>query len=156
MPIVRTYQCGECFHRIEVTLPSEAWDDPPPDCPACTAREMNQEFKPVAIGGSARSKAVKIASKIAEEDYGVADMQLDGKEGHPAQRVRYKDSHNSPAAHLPSEWTADSGIMASAMARGREMRQKHGDGLDVLQNALKTGAQPDLIEASKRRALRVT
>ena len=41
------------------------------------------------------------------------------------------------------------------MAIGRETRIKHGNGLDVLQGALKSGAQPDLIEASKRRSMKV-
>lgn len=150
MPIVRTYQCAECFHRAEVVLGSEQWDDPPPDCPACTARAMNQEFRPVAIGGSNRAKAVAIAEKIAAEDYGVADMNPVAKEGEPVKH-RLKDDKT----FMPSRWEGNAQLVQTAMARGRETRLRHGDGLDVLQNALKTGAQPDLIEQSKRRAMRV-
>lgn len=157
MPIVRTFQCGECFHRLEITLSADQWDDPPPDCPACAQREMNQEFKPVAIGGSPRARAVAIASKIAEEDYGVADMNPQGKEGH-TPNARYKDR---TATHMPSGWGQAAGItiggdmLATAMANGRQLRQQHGDGLDVLKAALKSGAQPDLIENSKRHMARI-
>jgi hypothetical protein len=164
MPIVRTYQCGDCFHRIEVTLTAEQWNDPPPDCPACTRREMNQEFKPVAIGGSVRAKAVKLAETIAAEDYGVADMNVEGYQG-VRNKVRYKDV--TPGTVLQSGWgsvpgqgggktiTVDSALMATAMAAGRQTRQAGGDGLDILQSALKSGAQPDLIEQSKKRMMRV-
>jgi hypothetical protein len=41
------------------------------------------------------------------------------------------------------------------MALGRQTRREHGDGLDVLQHSLKTGAQPDLIAISKRRSMKV-
>lgn len=159
MPIVRTYQCGDCFHRITVTLDGSEWDAPPPDCPACAerdARPMQQEFKPLNIGGSNLAKARKLAEKIAEEDYGVADFKAEGKEGHAA-KVRYKDV---TPAQLPSSWghTA-AGIpldLGAAMASGREVRTKHGgSGLDILQRALKDGSQPDLIEVSKRNMARI-
>lgn len=154
MPIRRIYACSECNHRLEIVLTAEQWDEPPPNCPMCEQREMGQEFK-VNIGGSPRARAVAIASKIAEEDYGVADMNLEGKQGHPAQRVRYKDSFNSPQAAMPSQWGATGDVMAKAMANGRALRAQHGDGLDVLQAALKSGAQPDLIENSKRHMARI-
>jgi hypothetical protein len=41
------------------------------------------------------------------------------------------------------------------MAAGRQTRLKHGSGLDILQANLKSGVEPDLIEVSKRRAMRV-
>jgi hypothetical protein len=164
MPIVRTYQCGDCFHRIEVTLTAEQWDDPPPPCPACATRPMQQEFTPPHIGGSTRARAVKLAETIAAEDYGVADMNIEGKEGVP-NKVRYKDIN--PATQLTSGWgkvpgmpggktiTVDSALMATAMAAGKQTRAQGGDGLDILQQALKSGAQPDLIEQSKKHMMRV-
>lgn len=154
MPILRTYQCGECFHRIEVTLSLDDWEAPPPDCPACAQRQMAQEFKPINIGGSHRAKAVALAEKIAAEDYGVADMHIEGKEG-VRNKVRYKDQGTPAQHHQASSWSGDASVLATAMAHGRETRLKHGDGLHVLQGALKSGAQPDLIEASKRRAMKV-
>jgi putative FmdB family regulatory protein len=149
MPIVRTYQCGDCFHRIEVMLDGSRWDEPPPDCPACAARQMDQQFKPPAIGGSNRAKAIALAETIASEDYGVADMKLD-KEG--PNKVRYKDEGTPAQA---STWGVGSEILTSAMRIGRQTRQQYGDGLDVLKSALKSGAQPDLIEMSKKRAARI-
>jgi hypothetical protein len=148
---------------MEVTLASEQWDDPPPGCPACEAREMNQEFKPVAIGGSTRSKAVKLAETIAAEDYGVADMNLEGYQG-VASKHRLKDikadtvlagSWGSVPGAVGKSVTIDSALMATAMAAGKQTRQEGGDGLDILQGALKSGAQPDLIEQSKKRMMRV-
>lgn len=151
MPIVRTYACAECNHMMEVVLSADQWDAEPPECPACSAREMRQEFKPVAIGGSTRAKAVALAEDIAEKDYGVADMKSRG-EGE-SMKVRYKDQTNTLPA---STWTgAASAALSEAIATGRETRLKYGNGLDVLQSALKSGAQPDLIAESKKRAVRV-
>lgn len=152
MPIVRTYQCGECFHRMEVTLRGDQWDEEPPDCPACAARRMNQEFKPPAIGGSTYARAVKVAETIAAEDYGVADMKIEGYHGVP-NKVRYKDQPN-PAQR--STWGAGEQALQMALRSGREVRTKHGgDGLDILQANLKSGAQPDLIEVSKKNMMRI-
>ena len=64
MPILRTYQCPECNHRLDVTLTAEQWEHPAPSCPMCDAREMGQEFRPPAIGGSVRSQATRIAEDI--------------------------------------------------------------------------------------------
>lgn len=159
MPIVRTYQCGDCFHRMTVTLDSSEWNAPPPDCPACAQRDaqpMQQEFRPVAIGGSHRARAVALAEKIAAEDYHVADMKVEGKEG-GRPKVRYKDV---TPTQMPSSWgQTAAGItvdLGAAMRSGHEVRTKHGgNGLDILQRALKDGSQPDLIEVSKRNMARI-
>ena len=150
MPIVRTYACAECNHIMDVVLSSDDWDAPPPDCPACEAREMRQEFRPVAIGGSNRSRAVALAQDIAEKDYNVADMKVEGKQG-GKPTVRYKDQ----TGIAPSSWTSPHGMLEQAIAIGRQTRLQHGSGLDVLQHALKTGAQPDLIAESKKRLIKV-
>ena len=150
MPIVRTFQCEDCFGRIEITLEAHQWDDPPPTCPHCATRPMQQEFKPPGIIGSPRSKAVKMAETIASEDYGVADFKAEGKEGHAAKH-RLKDAKVTN----PSTWGATQEALSIAIAAGRETRRAHGDGLDILQHALKTGAQPDLIEQSKKRAAKI-
>lgn len=151
MPIVRTYACPECNHMMEAVLSSLDWDAEPPECPACQGRAMRQEFKPVAIGGSAMSRAVALAEDIAEKDYNVADMKSRG-EGERA-KVRYKDS---TVSDLPaSTWTNATATIEQAIAIGRQTRIQHGSGLDVLHSALKSGAQPDLIEQSKRRAIKV-
>ena len=112
---------------------------------------MAQDFQPVAIGGSNRAKATRIAEDIMQNDYGVADYQRERHEG-SAPKVRYADQ-GSPAQR--STWGVGREALESAIATGRQTRLKHGGGLDVLQNSLKSGAQPDLLEISKRRAIKV-
>ena len=150
MPIVRSFCCEECFHQMDVVLSAEQWNDPPPNCPACEAR-LRQDFRPVAIGGSTRSKAVALAEDIAAKDYNVADMKVEGREGHKPT-VRYKDQTADLGG---SSWVGAQGMLEQAIATGRQTRLQHGSGLDVLQSALKSGAQPDLIEASKKRLIKV-
>jgi putative FmdB family regulatory protein len=152
MPIVRTYQCGECFHRIEVTLAAEQWDDPPPSCPECERREMQQQFKPFAINGSPHAKAAAMADDIIANDYHAADFNRDRHEG-STPTVRYKDQ----TPDLPkANWQAiGREALEMAIANGRQTRLAFGSGLDVLQANLKSGAQPDLIEVSKRRSARI-
>lgn len=153
MPIVRTYGCEVCGHFTDVTLTLEQADDPPPECPYCARRPMQQEFKPVAIGGSVAGKAHKLAETIAAEDYGVANMQRDLRAG-STPTVRYKDQGNPMQA---STWGAAGAMMEKAVAIGRQTRMENGgySGLDTLQSMLKSGEQPDLIEVSKKRAMRV-
>lgn len=152
MPIVRTYQCEQCFNRIELTLAAEDWDAPAPDCQIC-ARQLQQQFKPVAIGGSISGKAHAIAEDIASNDYHVADMQRERRpEGTP--KVRYKDAGSTPAQ--ATNWGATNEALSMAIAAGRETRLNYGSGLDVLQANIKSGVEPDLIEISKRRSIRVS
>ena len=151
MPIVRAYQCEDCFHRIEVTLSGDQWDEPPPACPVCSQRAMQQQFKPFAITGSASARAHGIAEEIATSDYHAADIQREHRpEGTP--KVRYKDG---PAAPQASSWGAATAAIESAIAIGRQNRLHHGSGLDVLQHNLKTGAEPDLLANSKRISPRI-
>jgi len=119
---------------------------------------MQQEFKPVALGGSNRSRAVAIAQEIASQDYGVSDFNAVAREGE-VPKVRYKDSSEIPK----SQWTGPSATklqlgreaLETAIALGRETRLKYGSGLDVLHSALKAGTQPDLIANSKKNAIKV-
>lgn len=150
MPIVRSYMCNECGHYMSVTLSAEQWDEPAPLCPICTSLTQ-QDFKPAAIGGSVRSKAEKLTEDIIEKDYHVGDIQRDRHEG-VAPKVRYKDQGRPPN---PSTWGVAREALEGAIASGRQTRLLHGSGLDVLQQSLKNGTQPDLIELSKRRAMRI-
>lgn len=159
MPIRRTYACPDCGHFVEVELSMDQYDAPAPECPNCEAFEMQQEFKAPAIVGSPRAKAVKLAEDIMEKDYGVADAKVEGKEG-GTPKVRYKDvtvdqARAAMQTAAPSNWTTDQSVLQTAMAYGRNTRLKHGSGLDVLQHNIKHGHEPDLIEISKRRAIRV-
>lgn len=140
-----------------MTLKAERWDAPPPSCEACDSREMRQEFKPPAIGGSMRSKAAAITEDILARDYNVANVQFDNREG-AAPKVRYKDQ----AAGLPAgAWAAAQQTLQQAVDIGRQHRRTRydsgpqGNGLDVLQAALRSGEQPDLIAASKQRSIKV-
>ena len=79
-------------------------------------------------------------------------MHIEGREG-VKNKVRYKDQPTRlDQAHFIA---ANREMLETAAALGRETRLKHGSGLDVLQSALKSGAQPDLIEISKRRSMRI-
>lgn len=156
MPIVRTYGCGTCGHFLEVTLTMEQVDDPEPICPHCAVAPMQQEFKPFAIGGSTVGKAVKMAETIAHEDYGVADITHDTRVG-GTPKVRYKDQGNTMQQAQLSTWGATGSMMDTAISLGRQARMANGgsSGVETLQRMIKDGSQPDLIEASKRRAMKV-
>lgn len=141
--ILRTYGCEQCNHMMTVELRSDQWDAEPPECPMC-AGSTHQEFQPPAIGGSARARATDLALDIAAKDYGVADIQADGKpEGRP--KVRYKDVQ----AGGSSSWGMHSEALSQAVTLGRQNRLQHGSGLDVIKG------MPDLIAESKKRSMRV-
>lgn len=152
MPIVRTYACEQCNHLIEVTLAAEQWDDPAPNCPDCASRAMQQQFRPVAITGSPSARANAIAEDIIANDYKVADINRGNREG-DVPKVRYKDEPLS----LPSgNWGGvQPAALQQAIASGRQNRLEFGSGLDVLQANIKNGSEPDLLEISKRRAMKV-
>lgn len=155
MPIIRTYACPDCGHFMDVVLTSEEWNAEPPWCPKCLERSrMAQEFKPPAIGGSHASRAGELALKIAEEDYGVSNITSDHRPG-GKPKVTYKDDSGS---RMPAQWqTGGNEWLAGQVAAGKAQRLANGGttGLDVLQEGLKSGAIPDLIEASKRRSAKV-
>lgn len=154
MPIMRTYMCGECSHRMEVVLSAEEWDAAPPSCDECDAREMRQEFKPPRIGGSIGGKARALAEDIIANDYHVADLKFDNRQG-GVPKVRYKDQNPT---QLQSTWGGQvANALETAVSIGKQTRRESGgvDGLDLLKKSLQSGAQPDLIAASKRRAIKV-
>jgi len=158
MPIHRTYMCPECNHRMEVSLAAEQWDAPPPSCEACAARETNQVFERApAIGGSIRARAAAITESIIANDYGVADFKPDHREG-GTPKVRYKDQ--SPNV-LPAAWQAAQAQLSQAVDIGRAHRHvryekgPQGNAMDVLRGALASGEQRDLIQESKKKAIRV-
>jgi hypothetical protein len=149
--------CPECNHRMEVVLAADQWDAPAPSCEACDAREMGQVFHPPAIGGSLASRAGAIAEDIIANDYKVADFHSDRRLG-GTPKVRYKDQ---TGAITPSAWQNAQGVLQQAIDLGRAHRSvryekgPQGNALDVLKGALASGEQADLIQASKRRAIKV-
>lgn len=115
---------------------------------------MNQEFRPVAKGGSVASRAQAITEQILTQDYGVSNFQTQrGQGGTP--KVTYKDQ---TASALPSTFQLDAhrSILESAISIGKQNRREFGvDGLDMLRRGIADGTTPDLIENSKRRAIKV-
>jgi hypothetical protein len=139
------------MHIMDVTLSMDQVDDPPPPCPACAQRAMRQEFRPVALGGSVTTRAHAIAEDIATNDYHVSDMSVGRKMG-DVTKTRYKDTSSTVPA---STWSAAQDVLQGAISAGRQSRLKYGSGLDVLQANIKSGVQPDLIENSKRRMIKL-
>jgi len=153
MPIRRTYACPECNNYWDVVLTMDQIDDPPPSCSQCDARETQQVFKPVAtVNSSPNARANALVEDIISNDYHVADFNRDRHEG-MKPKVRYKDAS---ANVLPSTWnSAIPDALQQGLAIGRQNRREFGSGLDALQGALKSGAQPDLIELSKKRSAKI-
>jgi hypothetical protein len=78
MPVTRRYECDECAYQW--TFLHLNRDEPYPDCPQCAesaARSMPTLF---AITTN-KAKAIDMAQKIAEEDYGMTDMNDNLREG---------------------------------------------------------------------------
>lgn len=154
MPIIRTFMCPECATYIKQELPGEAWKAGPPSCPSCDRKEMQQDFRPIAISNGNIRRASKLTEDILENDYNVADIQAGTREGDRA-KVRYKEPKPSRVAN-PSSWGWEHTKMQEAMAIGRHTRTNYGDGLDVLQSVLKSGHQPDLLAESKKAMIKAS
>jgi len=134
---------------MEVELTLAQADVPAPMCPACETRTQ-QDFKPPGIiGHTAYSKAQKITEDIIANDYHVGDINRSPSRSH----LHYKDQ--GPPQSTASTWSASREMLQGAAAAGKQIRERFGSGLDVLQSNLKSGAQVDLIEASKRKAIRI-
>lgn len=108
----------------------------------CTAHTC-QSFTPPNIGGSVRSKAVRVAEKIAEEDYGVSNFQLDGQGG--KNKVHYKDDNRGTGSH----WGMNPEALQMAAMAGKQTRLEHGSGLDVIKT------MPDYIANSKKLSAKI-
>lgn len=137
-----------------IELAFDQADAEAPDCPHCEGM-TRQEFQPVAIAGKAagyRAAATKMAETIAHEDYGVADMTI--RKGEHA-KVRYKEPPGSSNLGSSSWVGPNFDMLQAGLREGRAVREQFGSGLEVLQGNLASGKQPDLIEVSKRRSMKV-
>lgn len=56
---------------------------------------------------------------------------------------------------IASSWGIPREVLEAAVVAGRQTRLNYGSGLNDLQDNLKSGAQPDLIELSKRKSPRI-
>ena len=99
------------------------------------------------IGGSIAGRAAAITEDILRNDYGVSNVKFGNREG-DRNKVTYNDQRES----VTSSWGPQ---LQQAIQIGRQTRLQHGNGLDILQCSLQTGDQTDLIEVSKRRAIKV-
>lgn len=136
-----------------MTLQASEWQKPAPECPNCLVDgevPMAQDFKPFGIGGSARSKAVKIAETIAAEDYGATDFHAEGREGHGA-RPSYG---GTPTSTQQSTWGMAQSVLPQAIELGRENRLRYGDPLAALQKNIKAGVVPDILAQSRKRSFK--
>lgn len=79
---VTKYQCRDCNYRFRRT---HNWGDPDPDCPRCGTSPplVPQRVAAPAIIGT-KARAVDIAQRIAEEDYGLTNMRDNLREGEAA------------------------------------------------------------------------
>ncbi|SRR5258708_2006818 len=78
MPIVRTYECGDCGTRFDKLHFDR--DEPPPECPGCKALEAKSVPAGFSIRGNA-SRAGDITQDIMEKDYGFTNMADRQREG---------------------------------------------------------------------------
>lgn len=168
--------CADCGHRLELELRLDQWNDPPPPCPQCDKVEIDLDFRPIALGGSLANRAMAYAEKIAAEDYQVADMQLDSREG-GRPKVRYQEPKELKEAaakvareasreahrtrHAPSNWSPNPAAahetLLKAVAIGREARLMSGgkSGLEILQDNIRNGTEPDKIANSKKLSAKI-
>lgn len=75
--IIRTYRCNDCSEVFDVSF--ESGDMPDPDCPFC---KIELQWLPRSFHISTnKSKAVDIAQKSIEADFGLTDFNDRTKEG---------------------------------------------------------------------------
>ena len=84
MPVTRRYACDQCAH--EWTYFHMNRDEPYPECPACMALAAQSLPSMFAITTN-KSRAVDFAQKMAEEDYGMTDMNDNSREGDVAAKA---------------------------------------------------------------------
>jgi hypothetical protein len=74
--IRRRYRCDVCEHVFDVRHERE--DEPPPPCPACVAVGQTEGaptyIPPMPALGTTKGKAIDLAQKMAEEDFGLTDF----------------------------------------------------------------------------------
>lgn len=146
--ILRTVECPDCSLQLEIMLQADEWDAEPPECPRCAAATQ-QVFKPFAIG-SLRSKAVKIAEKIATEDYGLTDMNPTGRPGEPAVKA--------PSSSWINAQQGLQGIVPNAGRAAEVSTDLRGEGfapIRELKQGIRSGALPDVIANSRKQSIKV-
>ena len=81
MPVMRTYQCGECGHRVDVL--HMARDEPPPaTCEACAGGEPHRQMSAPHIAG--------IAGKAGDQVY--REMEVSSQRRAEAVAAQFGES----------------------------------------------------------------
>src|SRR5258707_8167239 len=77
MPVIRTYECTDCFTVFECMLDSGS--DPDPECPQCS-RVL--EWRPGMFSVKTnKSRAIDVTQEIMETDYGLTNFKEAPREG---------------------------------------------------------------------------
>jgi DNA-directed RNA polymerase subunit RPC12/RpoP len=84
MPISRTYLCDDCDNRF--TRLHWERDEPVPECPYCASEKARQVPGMFSIGTN-KGKAPDMVYRMAEEDYGITDMNDHLYEGDIAMKA---------------------------------------------------------------------
>ena len=83
MPVVRTYRCPDCQYQFDKFHGSR--EEAYPDCPACAGEVV---WQPTSIAiRTHKSAAVDIAQQMAEQDYGLTDINDNQRAGDIAAKA---------------------------------------------------------------------
>lgn len=144
--IVRDYRCKKCSHVF--THYHNHGDEAYPPCPECSKAV---EWQPGGFNiTGVKSKAVDLAQRVAEQDYGLTDMNDSRREGDTAAKLTPTQSKmaqgfwggttgkDSPVALPGRQQLLAQAKQATAMARAEGSHPMH-----ILQNRMKmSGASP--------------
>lgn len=172
--INRSFRCPDCGHVETVTLPSEAWDDEPPDCPVCTSADYHQEFKAPGVL-TVRSQAMKIAErnaeaqeahqretgiKAAEDAMAAENFTKEAKRivEHARELNQVQPMMTDTGIGRTTPVPINSPMMAAAVASSRAERNATGmmSPAEALITSIKSGKAPDMFQAFRRNCDRVS
>lgn len=111
--IRRKYRCDVCEHIFEAR--HESPDEPPPDCPACVqlGQAVGQPLyiPPMPGIGTTKGKAIDLAQQMAEEDYGLTDMNDNQRAGDIAFKgpAPMQTAESDQLIHTMAQYAAQTG-----------------------------------------------
>lgn len=119
----RRYRCGDCDKTFDQRVADQ--NDPPPECPYCPkvtaaltpAGPVIAWVAPLPALGTNKGRAIDLAQKMAEEDYGLTDMNDNQRAGDIAAKVAAPMT--GPQADTAiREWMEMSQAVATQMPAG--------------------------------------
>lgn len=148
---VRCRGCGAKFRFY-----AESMDEPMPDCPLCGVAEEAPEVPPsqqppalVAITTN-KSRAVDLAQKIAEEDYGLTNMQDSLRDGDVAAPRLTKEQRELKEVSETMERAANDPDKLTTTQK--QMLQGFWGGAQPSSSPLRLPGAQSLLAAAKSRA----